>query len=306
MQKTLSRPVAPRNGFTIIEIMVVVVIIAILAGLLLTALGGARETARVFEVQADMKKLAAGLENFKMRFGVHPPSSVTLYEAPADWGTDPRSRGIISRIWPRFRFDVTRELDGATGASGSVSLDGAECLVFFLGGVVDLDATQVVGDPRRGSGAFIGFSKDPANPLKRDANPTSSRDGPFYEFGGAFDPDTSPPTPLALGRLVDVNKNNYLELIDTLPSQQTPYLYFSSNGGSGYRASDNTGRIAGPYYIDAAGRNPYNADSFQIISPGFDGSYGSGGQYQKDSASSLNQNDSDNITNFHTGLLKDA
>ena len=302
--KTLhTRTDCRRSGFTIIEIMVAVVIIAILAGLLLTALGGVQGTARVAEVKSDISKLEAGLENFKTRYGVYPPSSISFYEDPTQW--DAKSRSILSRLWPRFNFAIVRELDGQPGSTGVVNLDGAECLVFFLGGVVDLDVTKPIGDPLRGSGAYTGFSKDPANPLKRDTSNVTSRDGPFYEFAGGFDPDVADPVPTANSRLVDVDGDDYLELMDTLPSQQLPYVYFVDSG-SGFRAADNTGRIGGPYYEDGAKRKAYKSGRFQIISPGSDGRYGTGGTYQKDKASALNADDADNITNFHGGQLKDA
>lgn len=298
MKATHTPQIDKRGGFTIIEIMIAVVIIAILAGLLLGAIQNVRVRMRIAEVKADMDKLSAGITNFQTRFGVRPPSSITLHEAPAGWAADPKSRGALKRIWQNFDFSVTRELDGdASTTSASVTLDGSECLVFFLGGVVDLDAAG------NGSGAYIGFSKDPSNPLKRDTSATTSRDGPYYEFPGAFNSSVSPPAPFAGGRLVDTDGDNYLELLDTLPSQQQPMVYFN-NSGSGYSNND-SGKV-NPYYRDAAGRNPYKAESFQIISPGFDGSYGTGGQFETNNSDALGAADSDNITNFHGGQLKDG
>ncbi len=50
-------PFATRHGFTLVELLVVVVVIAILAGLVLGALQAARETARVAKTRATITKL---------------------------------------------------------------------------------------------------------------------------------------------------------------------------------------------------------------------------------------------------------
>jgi hypothetical protein len=51
----------------------------------------------------------------------------------------------------------------------------------------------------------------------------------------------------------------------------------------------------------------WNANSYQIISPGPDGIYGSGGAYQQGDANGLlvgaRSGERDNITNFSSGVL---
>lgn len=293
-----------RTAFSMVELMVVVVIIGILAALILPAIGSAQRTARVAQAQSEFEKFKAAIGSFKQRFGVEPPSSLTISE---DNSWDPRSRAIIKQIWPQFDFTLTRELNGQAGQQ-DIPIDGAECLVFFLGGLIDIGPS-----PSNNTGAFVGFSKNPRNPFQLD---TGSRDGPFFEFQGGVDPGTSKP----VGRVVDTNGNGVVEYVDSLPSQIQPLVYYSSYGGAGYRAQDNTGRMTRPYYQDAAGRNPYNRESFQLISPGLDQAYGLGGGFDKDndqwasmagSATALTQtqidqrirDESDNITNFHTGTL---
>src|SRR5690606_13312501 len=112
-----------------------------------------------------------------------------------------------------------------------------------------------------------GFSANPANPF--DA--TGSRVGPFFnEF--------------KLERFRDVNGNKFPEYLDPLSGQSAPYVYVSSYNGRGYRAADlkvfnDTTLDLADIYRQKAGASgtPYNAKSFQIISPGYDGKYGVGG-----------------------------
>ena len=74
-----------RGGFTLIELMVVIVIITILIGLLVPAVMGVRRTARDVEVRTDIAKLEDAIAKFKVTYGTEPPSQLTLYAAPADW-----------------------------------------------------------------------------------------------------------------------------------------------------------------------------------------------------------------------------
>ncbi len=298
-------PAPTRQAFTLIELMIVIVVIAILMGMLLPAVMGVFGSGREAQVQIEIRSLEQGIAAFKAQFGVEPPSSITLAEAPADFR--PRDQAILRRMWPRISFTAggglpTFDLNGNNTpgeANTTLTLRGAECLVFFLGGVRARDGSTLLN-------AVSGFSRNPLNPFSSPAL-GEVRDGPFFEFKGT--------------RLVNSNVNSdFLVYIDPLPGHAAPYapyFYASSYEGRGYLATDlinnptppptpaNT-QLASAYYLSPT--NPINPRTFQIISPGPDHLYGDGGPYNE-TAYATNCNltstrDYDNLTNFHNGRLK--
>ncbi len=334
--RRLDHAATNRAGFTLLELMIVIVIIAILMALLLPAVNSIRRTARDTEVRSDISRLEQSITQFKLVYGIEPPSQITLYAVPAAWDAtvnSKRSKGLIRQLWPKFDFGTcggaapTGVSFPLLGAPAVIDLNGAECLVFFLGGMID-----------NTSGGFVGFSKNPVQPFAV-ASGSGSREGPFFEFKGAKNGTAWK------GRLVDVDNDEVPEYMDTLPQQTKPYAYFRSNDAGSYafeavaslapliaswRNTDCLGYvitggvptyssqytlIEHAYYQTFVASDPmgpavaarkssaYKPKSFQIISPGADGLYGSGGPFDPTNASAVPKDDKDNITNFHSGRL---
>ena len=304
-----------RTAFTLVELLIVIGIISILIGLLTPAIYGVVVKARVTEVKSEIAQIEGALADFQGKFGMYPPSRITLYEtgdrtaatgwyentAQAKW-----SRSIIRRLWPDFNFTLDRDFNQDSAFSGSWTLEGDQCLVFFLGGIWD-------------GSKFAGFSADPRNPFKLGVT-TATRVGPFMDFDAnrvvttAVVSYTAPLT-------------NFPVYVDTMPAQVRPYMYASSDDGLGYDSGD----VATPasnnafsiYFLEqkAAIADPdpeaWKPETYQIISPGQDGEFGLGGPYLPD-RTTRNQmlpplvaggpavdrsKEYDNITNFSDGTL---
>ena len=68
-------------GFTLIEILIVITIIAILAGLILTGISYAMTQAKISTTEGTIRAMGGALETYRQAFGDYPPSSVESFRA---------------------------------------------------------------------------------------------------------------------------------------------------------------------------------------------------------------------------------
>src|SRR5271166_4042361 len=257
------------RGFTMVELLAVILILAVLIALLLPALNGALKTARNAAVGGEINQLAQALASFKTQYGDYPPSRIYLAEngdytvvtsnaslSIAGASQDitlgqlaQRSVSALRKFFPRVVLNTsggpvftgppyTRWYDfngnGGTGPDAPYILQGHECLVFFLGGIPFQTASGY---------GMTGFGKDPTNPftnnLNTSTNYSNNRQAPFFEFNP--------------GRLVLDPTNPYSALLPTFPQipgyldslgntlgngQINFYAYFSAYGNGGYDPND--------------------------------------------------------------------
>lgn len=74
-----------RKGFTIIELLIVIVVIGLLAVLVLSNVGGATDAARDVQRKDDIAKLATQLEVYQTKNGVYPTTANMADDAVGGW-----------------------------------------------------------------------------------------------------------------------------------------------------------------------------------------------------------------------------
>ena len=294
-----------RHGFSLIELMIVIVIIGILMAIVLPALSGVNRRAAVVEQSAEFSKIDTAIAQFASDMGVEPWSEIILTEnagppALAPW--DPTSKTKIRRIWPTFNF--TQDIDfngdllitGDASGGGTITLTGSECLLFFLAGVLDRDAN---GDGSISAAELdpaapvthLGFSKNPVNPFSKTG---ANRQGPWFNFD--------------VGRMKDVDAvyDGMPEYFATLGDASVPIHFASANNGQGYYTG-----VA--IYVQSDGRTAWNKDGHQLISAGSDNELGfvpypapptpANTRLQYANTDSVNgrSKEADNVTNFKQG-----
>lgn len=293
----ISRPRHTRHGFSLIELLVVIVIIGILMALVLPALAAVRRRAAVAEQAAEFSKIDTAITQFTSDMGVEPWSEIILTENGSSATWDPTSATRIRRIWPTFNFSQDIDfngdfaLTGDASGSGTITLASSECLVFFLAGAFSRDTDgngSISATEAEMPAAYLGFSKNPINPYSKTG---SNRQGPWFTFDA--------------GRLKDSDGDGMPEYYPTLGEANVPMHFASSNNGQGYYSGVTV-------YVQADARTPWNKDGHQLIAAGFDNDLGfvpysvppaAAPRLQYANSESLNGRplEADNVTNFKQG-----
>ncbi len=79
-QPSFRRTVAatPVLGFTIVELLIVIVVIGVLAAIVIVAYTGITSSARVSSVKSDLTNMSKQLELYKAQKGIYPTNTTTL------------------------------------------------------------------------------------------------------------------------------------------------------------------------------------------------------------------------------------
>lgn len=91
-----------RGAFTLVEMLVVIAIISILAGLVLTGVLRGRQSGFERATQAEIQMLCARIEAFKNSFGYYPPSSLAVLKVKTN-GVNDGNESLFAFLTSRKR-----------------------------------------------------------------------------------------------------------------------------------------------------------------------------------------------------------
>ncbi|MEX2317665.1 MAG: prepilin-type N-terminal cleavage/methylation domain-containing protein [Pirellulales bacterium] len=165
---------APRSGFTLVELLVVITIISILAALITGAAIAALRTARQAAIKTDVTEISGAFEKYKDKAGSYPPNAVTddtSFASPEPTGTTtPLDEvQVLADMRAHFSkaFQRSKESDNlARVLVGSPAADTTNYPKVLDGGMTAGEATVFW---------LSGFSDDVSYPF-------SGQGGPSYEI----------------------------------------------------------------------------------------------------------------------------
>ena len=140
------------QGFTIVELLIVIVVIGILAGLVITTFTGIQQKARNTERTTDIKAIQAHLEAYNAQAGMYPTlanmndatwRSTNTKGLDADALADPKAPTVKTLVAAPVANAYSLQVFQADGSTACTNAVGAECAVWTLTATLEGGGTYV-------------------------------------------------------------------------------------------------------------------------------------------------------------------
>jgi prepilin-type N-terminal cleavage/methylation domain-containing protein len=124
-----------RSGFTLVELLAVIMIIALLAGLVTPAVMRSLSSAKAAAVKTEIDLLHTALMNYKNEYGAFPPADMRGLWNGSSVDTGHAAYKHLKRVFPR----ISERVDGdeASPYYWMAQMSPAQALVFWLQGYYD-------------------------------------------------------------------------------------------------------------------------------------------------------------------------
>ena len=267
----VSRQRHPHRGFTLVELLVVIVIIGMLAAIVTPAIMIAMSRAKVARIKAEIDMLHSAIMNYKNEYGSFPPSYSYLDPAPPPSSlTFQPPYKHLARLFPRCKvlneFTEDTNLNGMLDTQVSPSEDA--------NGNNILDSAVPITPANAIVSWLGGYTSDPTKPLTG----TGARKK-LYDFdqsrvvetvSGSSGLSYFPPNAEGMPYLyIDAANYNFVDFATNGGNSVSGIKYFVWRQDKFF--DPNT---LSPMSLTAASSpKPFNPDSFQIISAGRDGEF---------------------------------
>ena len=142
-----------KAAFTILELLVVITIIIVLAGLILSTVGYVQKKGARSRAEAEMAAMSAALESYKADNGIYPRDTTNSYTD----NLDARHDGSAGNAYQKAAQFVYGELSADKDYNGKVDATEAQNKSYFAFKPQMLDGTK---DPN-GNLTSVAFIRDP-------------------------------------------------------------------------------------------------------------------------------------------------
>lgn len=129
----------PQRGFSLVELLVVVSIIGILAGVITVSSGSARAQGRDTKRQADLQLVASALELYRLEKRTYPPESSISAPTALDWTT--QLKPVLS---PQYISSWPVDPSASSGFSYAYTVDASRGS-YVLEAVLETPQTATAG-----------------------------------------------------------------------------------------------------------------------------------------------------------------